>query len=269
MSERLLGAVVGVHGDDKGLVLPPAIAPFQVVIVPILAKGKVEEVDRSRPGRCAMNSRPPGYGSTWTRANERPGSKFYNWEIKGVPLRLELGMRDIEKEEVAYAHRDDGKKGTLRPRQRDRRASAPPWTRSPRTCARRRRSSWTQSIITIDNLEFKEVPEKWLRFGWCGEQECGQKVEETHRAEDPRHAVHQGGVPRQVHRLRQGHGHCGLRRPGDVKPLITPSDLTDLASPGASWGDSSPRPGIARQPAPRGSPQGCCYAPAHDAPRRS
>ena len=112
MSERLVGAVVGVHGDDKGLVLPPAVAPFQVVIVPILAKGNVEAV-AAEAKKLADELAAAGVRVKLDDSNERPGSKFYNWEIKGVPFRLELGMRDIEGGKVAYAKRNDGKKGSF------------------------------------------------------------------------------------------------------------------------------------------------------------
>ena len=78
MSERLLGAVIGVHGDDKGLVLPPAIAPFQVVIVPILAKGNVEEIS-SQCRRLADELRAEGLRTELDEHDERPGSKFFKW----------------------------------------------------------------------------------------------------------------------------------------------------------------------------------------------
>jgi len=95
MSERLLGAIVGTHGDDKGLVLPPEISPFQVAIIPILTKDRATEIldvcntiseDLRKVGiRCKLDSR-----------DVRPGQKYYDWEIKGVPLRLEVGPRDVD-----------------------------------------------------------------------------------------------------------------------------------------------------------------------------
>ena len=109
MSERLLGAVIGVHGDDKGLVLPPAIAPFQVVIIPILAKGNVEEVEKQA---CILRDelKAAGIRVELDDGDERPGNKFFKWELKGVPLRLELGERDIKNGVVAFARRFDGQR---------------------------------------------------------------------------------------------------------------------------------------------------------------
>ena len=97
MSTRMIGGVIMTHGDDKGLVLPPALAPYQVVIVPIGrgegARGRGRGC--ARPGR--RRSRRPACGSTsTTRPQVSPGFKFNDWELKGVPLRLELGPRDLE-----------------------------------------------------------------------------------------------------------------------------------------------------------------------------
>jgi prolyl-tRNA synthetase len=147
-----------------------------VVIVPILAKGNLEEVTaQARALRDELKA--AGIRVVLDESDERPGAKFFKWELKGVPLRLELGPRDIEKKVVAFARRDDGKKGSFE------RANLIDGIRSTLDqIAKDMRSKATEfmdrSIISIDNLEFKEVPEKWLRFGWCGEQECGKKVEE-------------------------------------------------------------------------------------------
>jgi prolyl-tRNA synthetase len=109
-------------------------------------------------------------------SDERPGAKFFKWELKGVPLRLELGARDIEKCVVAYARRDDGKKGSFD------RTTVTEGVRSTLDqialgMRAKAKTYMDANIITVDNLDFKDgVPEKWLRFGWCGEQECGRKV---------------------------------------------------------------------------------------------
>jgi len=174
MSERLVGAVVAVHGDDKGLVLPPDISPFQVVIVPILAKGNVEKVAEEAQ-RLRQELTAAGIRVKLDDSDERPGSKFHNWEIRGVPLRLELGMRDIEGGKVAYARRDTGGKGsldrtnvavlvrdTLNEISKDMRAKA--------------LAASNDAIQDLDSLD--KVPEKVLRFGWCGQEECGRTFEE-------------------------------------------------------------------------------------------
>lgn len=104
MSERVLGAVVGIHGDDKGIIVPPAVAPTQVVIVPILFKGKEAPVLEAA-NEVADRLRTAGLRVKVDDADENPGAKYYRWELKGVPLRLEIGPRDIEGGHVMAAPR--------------------------------------------------------------------------------------------------------------------------------------------------------------------
>jgi prolyl-tRNA synthetase len=100
---RLIGAVVMVHGDQKGLILPPKIAPIQVVIVPILKKGEEENVlnavkkikESLKDVRVHVDSDD----------QKTPGAKFYHWEMKGVPLRLEIGPRDIASNQLVATDR--------------------------------------------------------------------------------------------------------------------------------------------------------------------
>ncbi len=111
ISTRMLGVMFAVHGDDKGLVLPPRIAPIQVVIVPILfdkTKEKVlkkaKEIQKSlEEVRVELDDRE-GYS---------PGWKFNEWELKGVPIRIEIGPKDLEKNQVILVRRDTGKKETV------------------------------------------------------------------------------------------------------------------------------------------------------------
>ena len=112
MSERLLGAVIGVHADDKGLVMPPDIASFQVVIIPILSKNNTELVTKESKILYEVLT-AAGLRVKLDDRDARPGSKYYDWEIKGVPLRLELGGRDIENNVVTFVRRDTGEKGTI------------------------------------------------------------------------------------------------------------------------------------------------------------
>jgi prolyl-tRNA synthetase len=174
MSERLVGAVVGVHGDDKGLVLPPAVAPFQVVIIPILAKGNVEAV-AVEAKKLADELTAAGIRVKLDDSNERPGSKFYNWEIKGVPFRLELGMRDIEGGKVAYAKRNDGKKGAFARATcvQDVKAMLDTIMTEMLESANKR---MRESYVTVTSLD--NIPGKTLRFGWCGDAECGHTLEQ-------------------------------------------------------------------------------------------
>ena len=114
ISERCVAAVIAVHGDEHGLILPPKVAPIQVVIVPIIFSGDkngsgMEEVKeacislyealKEADVRVILDDSP-----------ERPGAKYYYWEMKGVPLRIELGPRDLNNNSCVFVRRDDFRK---------------------------------------------------------------------------------------------------------------------------------------------------------------
>ena len=108
MSERLLGAVVGMHGDDNGLIMPPAIAPHQVVICPMIRKNS--EVDTvAKAEEIAAILRESGLRVKVDSRDIHAGQKYFDWEIKGVPLRLDIGPRDMENNTAFAARRTGGK----------------------------------------------------------------------------------------------------------------------------------------------------------------
>ena len=105
MTTRMIGAVIMTHGDDKGLVLPPRIAPYQVVIVPI---GRGEQAAEVTPAAVALAARLAAAGiraHVDDRPQLSPGFKFNEWELRGVPLRLELGPRDLAANSAVMARR--------------------------------------------------------------------------------------------------------------------------------------------------------------------
>ncbi len=108
MSERLLGAIVGMHGDDNGLIMPPAIAPHQVVICPMIRKNS--EVDTvAKAEEIAATLRESGLRVKVDSRDIHAGQKYFDWEIKGVPLRLDIGPRDMENNTAFAARRTGGK----------------------------------------------------------------------------------------------------------------------------------------------------------------
>ncbi len=129
ISERCVAAVIAVHGDDHGLILPPAVAPIQVVIVPIIfsaAEGKKDtdegtgtgtgtgmsismSMDQVREACINLYEQLKGAGLRviLDDSPERPGAKYYYWEMKGVPLRIELGPRDLDNNSCVFVRRDD------------------------------------------------------------------------------------------------------------------------------------------------------------------
>lgn len=111
---RVIGATVMVHGDEKGLVLPPRVAPLQIVIVPIFKKGTdinaiLEASRRVQKDLEQENIRV----HLDEREYETPGSKFYEWELKGIPARIEIGPKDIENNVVTFVDRLEAKKITI------------------------------------------------------------------------------------------------------------------------------------------------------------
>jgi prolyl-tRNA synthetase len=113
VSTRLIGAVIMTHGDDKGLRLPPKIAPYQVVIVPISRTGEDKQNIRQfiEPILNEFNEKKIRFHQDWSPNS--PGFKFNEWEMKGVPLRLEVGPRDVEKNQVMLVRRDTGDKTAI------------------------------------------------------------------------------------------------------------------------------------------------------------
>ncbi len=172
MSERLLGAIVAVHGDDKGIVLPPAVAPIQVVVVPIPEKGRQDVIlDEARKLAAELGEH---VRVKYDDRDVRPGAKFYEWEAKGVPLRAELGLRDLGDGVVTLARRDMDGRSTVP------RAGVVDAVRSllneiqKDLYARAERELRTH-IFDITAPE--EAREAINRFGWCGSESCGLQVE--------------------------------------------------------------------------------------------
>jgi prolyl-tRNA synthetase len=110
VSTRLIGGVIMTHGDDSGLILPPRVAPYQVVIVPI-SRGNWRETVLPRAEEIRAELQRAGVRVMLDdRDSQTPGWKFAEWEMRGVPLRLEIGPKDLEKSQVVLARRDTREK---------------------------------------------------------------------------------------------------------------------------------------------------------------
>ncbi|MBI4020587.1 MAG: proline--tRNA ligase [Candidatus Aenigmarchaeota archaeon] len=110
---RMVASIVAVHGDDKGLVFPYKIAPVQAVIVPIFKKENEEEVV-GKALRIVKELRDSGIRAQADLSDSTPGWKFNEWELKGVPIRLEIGMREVGNGEVTLARRDTNEKKRIK-----------------------------------------------------------------------------------------------------------------------------------------------------------
>ncbi|EEB74631.1 proline--tRNA ligase [Thermococcus sp. AM4] len=180
MSERLLAAVIAVHGDDSGMVLPPTIAPIQVVIVPIPKKdANVDVFAYAR--EIAEELRKAGFRVHVDERDIRPGRKYYDWELKGVPLRIEVGPRDVEGRKAVLARRDTFEKVTV---ERDAIVEEVKKTLDAihENLYNRAKEFLESHIKRVDTIEeAKAVFEDRrgiVEIPWCGDEECGLKMEE-------------------------------------------------------------------------------------------
>src|SRR5213593_4443574 len=170
VSTRLVGGVIMTHGDDSGLVLPPRVAPYQVVIVPI-GRENWRETVLPRAQQIKRELTTAGIRVTLDERDERPGWKFAEWELRGVPLRVEIGPKDIEKAAVLVARRDTREKQSLpmeglAARLRDLLDAV---QQNLFERARQFREEHTQRASSYD--EFKEIMEGRPGFviaPWCG-----------------------------------------------------------------------------------------------------
>ncbi len=175
VTTRLIGAIVMTHGDDSGLVLPPAVAPYQVVIVPI-PRGNWKETVLPHAEQIRDTLTAAGIRVKLDASEENsPGWKFAEWELRGVPLRLEIGPKDIEKSQVFSARRDTREKAAipiadLAPRVESLLAEI---QQNLLARARRFREEHTSEATTWD--EFRALMEGRPGFviaPWCGGAEC-------------------------------------------------------------------------------------------------
>src|SRR4051812_15610394 len=178
MTTRLVGAAIMVHGDDSGLVLPPKIAPYQVVVVPI-GRDNWRETVLPKALEIQRELIAAGLRVTLDERDERPGWKFAEWEMRGVPLRLEIGPKDIEKSAVMIARRDTREKQSLSmvdlTQQLHGLLSEIQNNLLHRALAFR--AEHTQRASTYD--EFKQVMEGRPGFviaPWCGSAECEAQI---------------------------------------------------------------------------------------------
>ncbi len=184
---RLVGGVVMAHGDDRGLRLPPRVAPQQVVIVPIFREDERADVLQAAAA-VAGELRAAGVRvRVDDRPEHRPGFKFNEWELKGVPLRIEIGGRDLAAATVTVARRDTGEKLQIPLRShgcRDRRAAREPCRRrSSRPPATNRNGGRFATRAGYDEMiEYLREAGGFVAAPWCGSAECEARVKEDSSA---------------------------------------------------------------------------------------
>ena len=177
MSTRIIGGIIMTHGDDNGLVLPPAVAPIQVMIIPIAQHkpGVLEKAEELRARlkricRVRMDD-----------SEQSPGWKFSQYEMKGVPLRLEIGPKDIEKNQCVLVRRDNREKTFVSLDELE--AKIPELLEAVRQGmydkALARREQMIYSAATLGEMK-KIADEKpgFIKAMWCGDQACEEKLKD-------------------------------------------------------------------------------------------
>ncbi|MCQ6268297.1 proline--tRNA ligase [Fictibacillus sp. WQ 8-8] len=177
ITTRLIGALIMVHGDNRGLVLPPKIAPVQVMVIPI-AQHKEGVLDKAYELKDQLNKT---VRAGIDASDKSPGWKFSEHEMKGVPLRIEIGPKDIEKNQAVAVRRDTGEKIFLSLDELK--------TRIPLLLeeiqkgllqkAKAHREEKTNIALSMD--EFKAVLESnpgFIKAMWCGDRECEDQIKE-------------------------------------------------------------------------------------------
>lgn len=177
VTTRLIGAIIMVHGDNSGLVLPPKIAPKQVMIVPI-AMHK-EGVAEKASALCEKFKK--SFRADIDLSDKTPGWKFAEYEMKGVPVRLEIGPKDIENNSCVLVRRDNGEKITvsLENIEKEVEKLLDDIQNSLYEKALAHREKNTFDVLDYD--EFKKTLENkggFIRAMWCGSEECENKIKE-------------------------------------------------------------------------------------------
>lgn len=185
LSHRTIGAIVMVHGDERGLKLPPRVAPYQAVIVPIWRKPEERELVEAYVQQVEDALRERVRLTVDRRDDKTPGWKFNEWELRGVPIRIEIGPRDVAGEQVVLVRRDTREKESV--------ASAELAEFLPAllnqiqsdmfATATRRLKEHSSVVDTLDQLYERVAANAGFSYaGWCGDEACEARIKAESRA---------------------------------------------------------------------------------------
>jgi prolyl-tRNA synthetase len=186
VSWRLIGATIMVHGDDKGLVLPPKIAPIQVVIVPIYYSDKDIQRVHSKADDVEKILQNKGIRVHVDRRDEiTPGFKYNEWELKGIPLRIEIGPKDLDKNKVTVARRHTKQKSDLPFDQIESQIDGILQQIQVEMFETAKKSLNERIVKESDYSGFKSALEKgcFIDAPWCGKTSCEEKIKEETMAD--------------------------------------------------------------------------------------
>ena len=178
VSTRMIGAIIMVHGDDNGLVLPPKIAPIQVVIIPIAAhKGGV--IEKAKELEAKLKAK--GYRVKVDESDNSPGWKFAEYEMKGVPVRLEIGPKDIEKEQCVLVRRDNREKvfTPLADLEQSVESTLQAVHDGLYQKALENLKEKTHTALTYEEfLNYSKNEGGFIKAMWCGDSACEEKIKD-------------------------------------------------------------------------------------------
>ncbi len=182
VTTRLIGALVAIHGDDKGLVLPPRVAPLQCVVIPIFYNDEERKMALFNIARMKKEIEARGISVLVDDRSERtPGWKFNDWELKGVPVRIEIGVRDMAQEGATIARRDSGAKEFVR---NEKIAEFVEYSLNDIQLALYRRAKEkldagiSDARDTDDLKNLLDERKGFVRASWCGDARCEEAIKE-------------------------------------------------------------------------------------------
>jgi len=186
VSTRLIGALIMMHSDDKGLILPPKLAPIQVVIIPVWNKEGEQDMVFTKADLVAQSLNAHGVDvEVDKRESVRLGAKFFEWEKKGVPVRLEIGPKDIAKNSIVVVRRDSSEKESI--------GEEKVAIHVRKLLGEIQKSLFSQALMfqrknsrEVDSWdEFKTIIEKnrgFIYAHWCGSDDCEAKIKKETKA---------------------------------------------------------------------------------------
>ena len=185
VSTRLIGGLIMAHGDDRGLILPPKLAPYQIVVVPIFTsnkeksriKGYISKIEK------ALLDKEIRFNTDWRQ--QTPGWKFNDWELKGIPLRIEIGPKEVKESKITYIFRDDSKKEIIPLKQFERQVKEFLDIFQKRLLEKSKRFTQNHIYQVGSFSEFKEIIENkggFIKAFWCGNDKCEKQIQEETKA---------------------------------------------------------------------------------------
>ncbi len=184
VSTRLIGALIMTHGDDKGVVMPPRISPLHLVFVPIW-KNKEEKKKNTKEAQRLAESLPEEVRSHIDDRDIRPGWRYYEWERRGTPLRIEIGPNDVEKNQSVLVRRDTGEKITV-PNKDFSRKVVQMLEIIQKNLFERAKKMQEENTHTVETWEdFCELIRTkggFIKAPWCGLDDCEAKIKEETKA---------------------------------------------------------------------------------------